>query len=247
VDLQLAGLRAVVTGGTRGIGRAVVEQLLAEGCQVAFCARTPSQVDQAVAELTPTGDVRGKVVDVGDEAALADWVAASVEALGGLDVVVSNVSAQSFDWRASVEVDILSAVRLMDLVEPHLRRSSSGAVVAIASLAGHMAVPSYKPYSAVKAALVSFMGSLSREWARAGVRVNVVSPGEVYYPGGFWERMRLEEPALYADAVRRNIMGRLADPADVARAVAFLASPAAAFVSGVNLFVDGAAHEFVDF
>ena len=81
-----------------------------------------------------------------------------------------------------------------------------------------MAVPSYKPYSAVKAALMSFMGSLSREWAPVGVRVNVVSPGEVYYPGGFWERMRQEEPGLYADAVRRNIMGRMADPADVARA-----------------------------
>jgi NAD(P)-dependent dehydrogenase (short-subunit alcohol dehydrogenase family) len=247
VDLQLSGLRAVVTGGTRGIGRAVVEHLLAEGCRIAFCARTPSQVDQAVKELMPQGEVRGTVVDVGNDAVLADWIAATAVAFGGLDIVVSNVSAQSFDWRASVDVDVLSAVRLMDFVEPHLRRSSSGAVVAIASMAGHMAVPSYKPYSAVKAALVSFMGSLSREWAPVGVRVNVISPGEVYYPGSFWERMRREEPGLYTDAVRRNIMGRMADPADVARAVAFLASPAAAFISGVNLFVDGAAHEFVDF
>jgi NAD(P)-dependent dehydrogenase (short-subunit alcohol dehydrogenase family) len=247
VDLLLSGSRAVVTGGTRGVGRAVVEHLLAEGCRVAFCARTPSQVDQAVKDLMPQGDAHGTVVDVSNDAALAAWIAASADAFGGLDIVVSNVSAQSFDWRASVDVDILSAVHLMDLVEPYLRRSSSAAVVAIASMAGHMAVPSYKPYSAVKAALVSFMGSLSREWASVGIRVNVVSPGEVYYPGGFWERMRQEEPDLYADAVRRNIMGRMADPADVARAVAFLASPAAAFISGVNLFVDGAAHEFVDF
>ena len=141
------------------------------------------------------GEARGAVVDVGNVTALADWVAATVDAFGGLDIVVSNVSAQSFDWPTSVDVDILSAVRLMDLVEPHLQGSSSGAVVAIASMAGHMAVPSYKPYSAVKAALVSFMGSLSREWAPVGVRVNVVSPGEVYYTGGFWERMRQRTPA----------------------------------------------------
>lgn len=247
VDLLLSGSRAVVTGGTRGIGRAVVEHLLAEGCRVAFCARTPSEVDQAVKDLTRQGDVLGMVADVSDDAALTAWIEASAGTFGGLDIVVSNVSAQSFSWRASVDVDILSAVHLMALVEPYLRRSRSAAVVAIASLAARMAVPSYKPYSAVKAALVSFMGSLSREWAPAGIRVNVVSPGEVYYPGGFWERMRREEPGLFADAVRRNITGRMADPADVARAVTFLASPAAAFISGVNLFVDGAAHEFVDF
>lgn len=247
MDLHLSGLSAVVTGGTRGVGRAVVENLLAEGCRVGFCARTPSQVDEAVEALRPWGEARGTVVDVRDDTGLAHWVAASVDALGGLDIVVSNVSAQSFDWRASVDVDILAGVRLMDLVAPHLRRSASPSVVAIASMAGHMAVPSYKPYSAVKAALISYMGSLSREWAPVGIRVNVVSPGEVYYPGGFWERMREEESDLYGDAVRRNIMGRMANPADVARAVAFLASPAAAFISGVNLFVDGAAHEFVDF
>lgn len=247
MDLELSGLRAVVTGGTRGIGRAVVEHLVVEGCQVAFCARTPTEVDLALEALASQGESRGTVVDVADEAALEDWVAASADAFGGLDIVVSNVSAQSFDWRRSVDVDILAAVRLMDLVEPHLRRSSAAAVVGIASMAGHMAVPSFKPYSAVKAALVSYLGSLSREWARAGIRVNVVSPGEVFYPGGFWERMRTEDPDLYEEALRRNIAGRMASPADVARAVTFLVSPAAAFISGVNLFVDGGAHEFVDF
>jgi NAD(P)-dependent dehydrogenase (short-subunit alcohol dehydrogenase family) len=247
LDLQLSDRRALVTGGSRGIGRSIVQILLEEGCRVAFCARSATAVTATAVELEILGTVTGTSLDVSDRAALSAWVAGTAERFGGLDIVVNNVSAQSFDWRKSVDTDLLACAHLMDLTVPYLRQSTAGAIVSISSLAGLMSVPSYKPYSAVKAGLVSFMGSLSRELAPQGIRVNTVSPGEVYFPGGFWDRMRTEEPPLYAQAVRRNILGRLGTPEDVARAVAFLASPAASFISGVNLLVDGAAHEFVNF
>jgi 3-oxoacyl-[acyl-carrier protein] reductase len=248
MDLGLAGKRALLTGATRGIGRSIAEVLAAEGCAVALCARTAADVEATVAGLRDVGaTVYGSALDVHDLDQLREWVTEAAGQLGGVDIVVSNVSAQSFDWRRSVEIDLLSCVTLVDAARYHLSRSEAGAIVAIASQAGLLAVPSYKPYAAVKAALINYMGSLSRELAPSGVRVNTVSPGEVFVEGGFWDRIRDEDPNLYARVLEKNIMGRLATPEEVARAAVFLASPAASFISGANLLVDGASREFVQY
>lgn len=241
-------MKAVVTGATRGIGRAIATLLSAEGCDVGFCARTAGDVAEFEGELRAAGgNVASGVVDVADLDNLRAWLEEAARKLGGVDILVSNVSAQSFDWDRSYHVDIRACVNAVEAVMPYLRASKAGSIVAIGSQAAMLSVPSYKPYSAMKAALLSYMSALSRELAPAGIRVNVVSPSEIYFKGGFWERMEREDPALFRAALAKNTSGRFGTPEEVARAVAFLASPAASFISGANLLVDHASREHVQF
>jgi 3-oxoacyl-[acyl-carrier protein] reductase len=245
VDLQLEGRRALVTGGSRGIGRAVVEGLLAEGARVAFCARGSDGVDDAVAAMSAGGaDVRGESVDITDAEALAGWVTRSGEALGGIDVVVANVSALGIpgseeNWRAGFETDLMGTVRLVEAARPSLEASDAGAIVAISSVSGREIDFAAGPYGAFKSALVHYVQGLAYQLA-GSVRANTVSPGNVYFPGGVWESIEQGDPDLFAQALGLNPTGRMARPEEVARAVVFLASPAATFITGTNLVVDGA-------
>jgi len=248
MNLELTGKRAIVTGASRGIGRSIAQALTSEGCDIAICARTRKDLEAAVESLSANGTtVLGDTVDAADLDAFSRWVESASNRLGGLDIYVSNISAQSFDWKWSFRIDIDACVRGVDAALPYLRQSRCGSIVAIASQAALLSVPTYKPYSAMKAALISYMSSLSRELAPEGIRVNCVSPGEIYIEGGFWSRMQSEDPELYAAALQKNISGRLGSPEEVARAVVFLASPAASFVSGTNLLVDGASRAHVQF
>ena len=253
MDLGLKGLRAVVTGGTRGIGRAIVETLADEGAAVEFCARTEPDVAQASVELTERGGVvTGRCVDVSDADGIRQWVGDAAAELGGLDIVVANVSAlaipdEEVNWRASFEVDMMGTVHLVNAAMPYLERSQAPSIVTISSVSGREIDFASGPYGTMKAAIIHYTQGLAYQLAAKGIRANSLSPGNTYFDGGVWQNIEQNNPELFATALGLNPTGRMARPEEIARGVAFLASPAASFVTGTNLVVDGALTRGVQF
>lgn len=254
MELGLAGRRVVVTGGTRGIGRAIVEQLAAEGADVAFCARDARQVADTAAALAAHGTkIVGAALDVGDGAAYGAWLENSAKALGGVDIFVPNVSGgastESGDapWRRNFEIDLLHAVRGCEALLPNLVRSAAGSVVLVSSIAAVETFLAPTSYGAIKAALLTWSKQLAKAVAKDGVRVNAVSPGPVHVEDGDWGRVQRDMPDFYAQIEARCGLGRLPRPEDIARAVVFLASPAAAMITGSNLVIDAGFTERVQF
>ncbi|MEM7000283.1 MAG: SDR family oxidoreductase [Pseudomonadota bacterium] len=244
MDLQIKGGKALVTGGTKGIGRAIANTLADEGCSVAICARNAEEVDAAVADLSAKGVTAfGQSVDVGEPEALANWVAASAEALGGIDTVVSNVSgggAQGDEaWRRHLEYDMLGAVRLVEASLPHLEASANGNLVMISTTAALEKFMQAGPYNALKAALIQYAGALSQDLAPKGIRVNTVSPGPIFIEGGSWDMIKQNMTAFYDATVGDIPMGRMGNAEEVAAQVALLASPRAGFTTGTNVVIDG--------
>jgi 3-oxoacyl-[acyl-carrier protein] reductase len=253
MDLGLKGLSAVVTGATRGIGRAIAETLVAEGANVSICARNDDEVRQTVAALEARGaKAFGAPVDVADGAALKRWVEDSAAMFGGIDIAIANVSALAIgqdegSWRKEFEVDMMGTVRLVDAAMPWLEKSGAGAIVAISSVSGREVDFAAGPYGTFKAALVHYIQGLAYQLASKGIRANTVSPGNTYFPGGVWEQIEQGNPELFAQALALNPTGRMGRPQEMANAAVFVASPAASFVSGTNLVVDGALTRGVQF
>jgi 3-oxoacyl-[acyl-carrier protein] reductase len=246
MDLGLKGLRALVTGGTKGIGRRCADLLADEGAHVAICARDGEGVDAAVAALVARGVAAfGQAADVTDKAALEAWVAASAESLGGIDIVIGNVSAIAVGddeaaWQAEFATDMMHSVRLVNAAMPWLERSKAASITLISSVSGREVDFTGPAYAAFKAALVRYAQDLAFKLAPKMIRANTVSPGNTYFEGGVWQWIENNNPTLFAEAMRLNPTGRMARPEEIARGVVFLASPASSFTTGTNLVIDGA-------
>jgi NAD(P)-dependent dehydrogenase (short-subunit alcohol dehydrogenase family) len=253
MDLNLAGLNAVVTGGSRGIGREIGRQLAGEGCNVATFGRGETAVREAVAEYESLG-VRayGATLQGRDGDAVRAWTRAAAEALGGIDLVFANLSAGGGTgspgyWRRNFEIDMMSAVRTVEEAMPFLERSRAPSILVMGSMASAETFVGPMAYNGIKAALTTWAQQLAQQLAPKGIRVNVVSPGPTLYEGSNWEMIRIARSRIFASAERRHPLKRMARPDEIARTAVFLASPAASWCQGANLLVDGGYSKRVPF
>jgi len=246
MDLGLKGLNAIVTGGSKGIGRRAADIFADEGANVSICARNLAEVNEAATSLAAKGvKSLGRTVDVGDKSSLDNWVKESARALGGIDIVIANVSALAVEdneeaWKAGFDVDMMHTVRVVNAALPYLEKSKHGAIVIVSSVSGREVDFTGPAYGAFKAALVHYAQRMAFQLAPKNIRVNSVSPGNTYFKGGVWEHIEKNIPDLFAQALALNPTGRMATPEEIGRGIVFLASPASSFTMGTNLVIDGA-------
>jgi 3-oxoacyl-[acyl-carrier protein] reductase len=249
MDLGLGGKVAVVTGASRGIGRAIAEALAAEGCKLAICARGAERLEATAGELGALGaDVLAVPADVTDRVALERFIESAVERFGRIDVLVNNaggggqeqfVETSDDDWQAAIDLTLWPAIRASRLVVPYMQRQGGGAIVMISSIYGRE-WGGRPAYNVVKAAENALAKSMARQLAPLGIRVNAVAPGSILFPGGSWERRVQQDPEKLARFVEAEMpLGRFGRPEEVANVVAFLVSDKASLMVGACVNVDG--------
>ena len=251
MDLELNGKVALVTGGSRGIGRATALEFAAAGCSIGICARGEEGLQKALGELRPSGvPTFGLATDVSAPGEAKRFIDQAAEELGGLDILVNNVGGSSGrgfeessdeDWQKTFDINLFHAVRATRAALPHFRKRGGGSVVTIASISGWKPAPAGAQYGATKAAEIYLSSALALELAPDRIRANTVSPGSLYFPGGGWERFKSENPDKFAAFEDRELpAGRLGTDEEVADVVVFLSSPRANWINGANIPVDGA-------
>jgi len=246
MDLGLKGKNALVTGGSKGIGRAIADMFATEGANVAICARQQEQIDKVVTALQAKSvKVWGKQTDVADPVALKQWVDGAAAELDGVDILVCNVSALAVGdtaetWEKSFRIDMMHTVNAVAAALPYLEKSKTPSIVIVSSVSGFEVDFAAGSYGAFKAALIHYAKGLSNQLAGKGVRVNAVSPGNTYFEGGIWQGIEHGSPELYKTAMSLNPTGRMGTAEEVAAGVVFVASPIASRISGTNLIIDGA-------
>ena len=254
MDLGLEGKRAIVLGGSRGIGWYTAQLLKQEGAAVAICARGEARVNEAVQELETIGTATafGQSTDLTSAEDTRAFVAKAIDALGGVDILIHNASgfgvgASEEDWLRSFQVDIMAGVRAVDEALPALQDSGHGSIVFVGSMASkyHFGRPP-SAYGPVKAAMRTYANELAQNYGKQGVRANVISPGAVWFPGGSWDERKQENPKFYA-AVEKGIpLGRLGTGEEIARIIVFTASPAGLWLNATHIAADGGQVAAVD-
>lgn len=243
MDLKLKGKKVILTGGSRGIGRAALETFAAEGADVAFFSRSADQVSETIASVSKLGGkVFGDAFDISDQEGYAKWLGEAADKLGGVDIFVHNVSSSGGDgtnWDQAFNLDLMCAVTGCNTLEPYLEKSSSASAVLMSSTAAVETFLAPNAFNALKGALLTYSGQLAQAWGAKGIRVNAVTPGPVVFDNGNWSKTRAAMPEFYDSIESQIVLGRMGDPAEVANAVVFLASPASGFTTGTNLVIDG--------
>lgn len=242
MDLGLKNKKIVISGGSKGIGFAIAQQFIAEDAEVYICARQQKGVDEAVAILG--NKARGAVVDMSDPKQIEGWIDRAHKEMGGIDIVVSNVSALASGsdletWKKAADIDLFGNIALMNAAVPYLTNQKNGNIIIISTVSAVEIDGFSEPYGSLKAALNHYGKSLALRMANDNVRVNMVSPGNVYFKGGIWNKIETENPEFFQECLKKNPMGKMVTAEGVASSVLFLASQQAEFITGTNLVIDG--------
>jgi 3-oxoacyl-[acyl-carrier protein] reductase len=244
MNIDFMGKRAIVCGGSRGIGRAIALGLAAAGADVSICARGAETLEQTRSEIAAYGHkAHAGSADLAKANSIHQYIGDAASALGGIDVLVNNASAfgssdDEAGWMASMAVDMMAIVHATHAALPFLRRSK-GSVINTSSISAMRAAARQPPYGAIKAAVIHYTNTQAAMYAKDGIRVNGIAPGSIEFPGGVWGRRKTDNPSLYNAVLKSIPFGRLGYPEEVANVALFLASPLASWVTGQTIVVDG--------
>ena len=249
MDLGLKAKVALVTGGSRGIGRAIATTLAEEGADVAICARGAAGLDAALAELRQHGvRVFGQVADMTEPSAVQRFIDDAVAALGRVDILINNVGGSKGhglidstddEWLGTFDLNLFHAVRASRAAVSYMRQQGGGSIVTISSISGYRSAPGSQ-YGSAKAAEIFLSGAMALELGASNIRVNTVCPGSILFPGGGWAGFQERNPdGFRAFQDEEFPLGRLGTAEEVARAVVFVASPAGSWINGALVPVDG--------
>src|SRR5271167_873174 len=232
MKIDIASKRAIVAGGSRGIGRAIALAFAEAGAGVSICARGAEALVATRDDIARHGAVaHAAICDLSDAAAIPRYIAEAADTLGGIDILVNNASGfgttdDEAGWATSISVDLLATVRATRAALPYIEKSEAGSVRT-------------PPYGAVKAAILEYTLTQAAALARNKIRVNCIAPGSIEFPGGTWARAKASNPDLYGRILRSIPFGRLGRPEEIAQVALFLSSPLASWVTGQNIAVDG--------